>query len=230
MQGIAGTFTEWSCIRRGAQILVYEGESYKGSYNLIAEPYCKICAHTDVDTESCTDHTDLDGFERIYAMGKFASDYYDTLSYHIYAFKKYPVFANPLGKGLIVVVKELYPELLDSTMIVPIPQHPEKTAERGFDQALELSKVVGYGLNKPVAEVLGKVQNIEFRPLGRDERRAAAETAYVGLEKCSEVVNGKRVLIVDDVVTTCSTSAKCARLLKEAGATSVNVLVAGKSG
>jgi hypothetical protein len=62
------TFTNWSCIRKDNEIRVYEKGTYVGSYHFLKEPFCKICAHTDVETESCIDHFDLEGFERIYAM------------------------------------------------------------------------------------------------------------------------------------------------------------------
>jgi predicted amidophosphoribosyltransferase len=215
--------------------MVFFGPYHKGNYVLLAEPYCRICAHTDVDTECCVDHQDLDGFERIYAMGKYVrvpqlgGD--DLLTHHIRTLKKYLSHASPLGKGLEIVARELNPELLDSTMIVPIPQHPDKLAERGFNQSLELSKVVGDGLNLPVKDVLVKTENIDLRSLtGKEARRLAVEDMYTQGEDCSEMVGGEKILIIDDVVTTGFTASKCARLLKEAGAESINVLVAGRTG
>jgi predicted amidophosphoribosyltransferase len=224
---------EWSCKRANGQIMVFYGPYHKGNYLLLEEPYCKICAHPDVETESCTDHYDLDGFERIYAMGRFiknpnAGDD-SLLSRHIWTLKKNASHARPLGRGLEIVVKELYPELLKSTMIVPIPQHPDKLFERGFNQSLELSNVVGECFNLPVEDVLRKTQNIDMRPMGREERRLAVEEMYVHGEKCSEIVDREKIMIIDDVVTTGFTVAKCARLLKEAGAKDVNVLVAGRT-
>lgn len=214
--------------------MVFYGPYHKGNYLLLEEPYCRICAHTDVDTESCQDHDELSGFERIYAMGKYnkapSINDDDLLTQHIRTLKKYPSHANPLGIGLAIVVRELNPELLDSTIIVPVPQHPEKLAERGFNQSLELSKVVGACLNMPVKDVLIKTTNIDLRAMGRDARRVAVEEMYTCADKCSEIVGGKKILIVDDVVTTGFTASKCARLLKEAGAKFVNILVAGRTG
>jgi len=112
---------EWSCSRDGKQIMVFYGPYHKGEYLLLEEPYCRICAHTDVETEFCTDHYDLSGFERIYAMGKFiknpdvGEDH--LLTRRIWTLKKNASHASPLGKGLEIVVKELYPELLNSTSI-----------------------------------------------------------------------------------------------------------------
>jgi predicted amidophosphoribosyltransferase len=225
---------EWSCSRDGKQIMVFYGPYHKGEYLLLEEPYCRICAHTDVETEFCTDHYDLTGFERIYAMGKFIKNpdvgEEHLLTRHIWTLKKNASHASPLGKGLEIVVKELYPELLNSTSIVPVPQHPDKFVERGFNQSLELSKVVGEGLNLPVKDVLRKTKNIDLRPMGREERQLAVEEMYVFNETYSDAIIGEKILIIDDVVTTGFTVSKCARLLKEAGAESVNVLVAGRTG
>lgn len=225
---------EWSCNRDDGQIMVFYGNYYKGNYLLLKEPYCKICAHTDVDTKLCQDHYGLEGFERIYAMGKYtkvpniSGD--DLLSQHIRTLKTYSSHASPLGRGLEIVARELNPELLDSTMIVPIPQHPEKLVARGFNQSLELSKVVGDCLNLQVKDVLIKTTNVDLRPLGRAARRLAVEEMYTQGNNCSEIVGGEKILIVDDVVTTGFTASKCARLLKESGAASVNILVAGRTG
>jgi predicted amidophosphoribosyltransferase len=215
--------------------MVFYGPYHKGNYVLLEEPYCKVCAHVDVDTDSCMDHYDLDGFERIYALGKYVKvpqlggD--DLLTHHIRTLKRYPSHASPLGKGLEIVAREIYPELLISTMIVPIPQHPDKLAERGFNQSLELSKVVGEGLNLPIKDVLMKTENVDLRSLnGREARLLAVEEMYAQGKNCTMAVDGEKILIVDDVVTTGFTASKCARLLKEAGAELVNVLVAGRTG
>lgn len=225
---------EWECIAWEKHIKVYYGNYYKGCYLLLQEPFCKICAHPDVETEFCQNHYDIDGFERIYAMGKFVKNPYenenDLLSHHIRTLKLYPSHASPLGKGLEIVVNQRYPELLDSDMIVPIPQHPDKLIARGFNPVLELSEVVGERLHLPVKDVLAKLKNIELRDLAREERLLAVEDMYAHGENCSDNVNGSKIIIIDDVVTTGFTVSKCANLLREAGAKEVNVLVAGRTG
>lgn len=221
---------QWSCIREGTAIKVFEGQSYSGSYKLLKHPYCEICAHTDIETVSCVDHYDLDGFQRIYAMGKFCRTDNHTLAYHIYALKLYPIFAEPLAKGLEIVVKEIYPELLESTMIVPIPQHPDKLSIRKYNQSLELARALSNNLSLPIVEPLLKIQNIDLRGKGKEERRIIAEQSFIIDNKISDKVWGQKVLLIDDVVTSCSTVSKCARLLNEARAKTINVLAAGRKG
>lgn len=224
---------EWSCRKTNNEIEVYFGPFLKGKYRLLQEPYCQICAHSGVTTENCSWHHSLYGFDRIYAMGKYvpypgrAKD--DLLSYHILGFKKYKNYAQPLGRGLEITVREVYKDLLESTVIVPIPLHNEKLKERGYNQSLELAKVVESRLNIKVEEVLLKTKDIDMRGLNWEERRAAVRGLYSLQNNAIDKVKSQKVLIIDDVVTTGFTVSECASLLKNVGAVSVNVLVAGRT-
>lgn len=223
---------EWSCEKSENGIMVWYGPYFKGNYSLLEEPYCRICGHADVETELCTSHYDLDGFDRIYAMGKYLSDTEnnDLLTHHIRTLKKFASHAVPLGLSMQITVKELFPELLNSTVLVPIPIHTDKLVKRGFNQSLELCKVIGDGFKVPVQNVLVKTEDIDLRRLeGRSARWLAVERMYSMNQYLSEEVKGQNVLLIDDVVTTGFTSSKCARLLKEFGAKSINVLTAGRT-
>jgi ComF family protein len=175
----------------------------------------------------------MSGLDRIYAMGRYVPHPVDAeqdlLSYHIRGFKKYKNYAYPLGKGLEVVTREIYKELLECTIIVPVPLHPEKFAERGYNQSSELAKVVAEGLGIPVEDLLQKTRNVDMRALSWEERRGAVEGLYALQTNASEKIRGQRVLLVDDVVTTGFTMSECGTLLNDAGAASVNVLVAGRT-
>lgn len=224
---------KWSCRKTNNEIEVYFGPFLKGRYKLLQEPFCHVCAHAGVTTDNCSWHHSLNGVERIYAMGKYvpypsrAED--DLLSYHIWGFKKHKNYAYPLGGGLEITIRELYNELLESTMIVPIPLHPERLTERGYNQSLELAKVVGDCLNIQVKEVLMKTRNVDMRGLDWEERRDAVEGLYMLQDDDTTEIQGQKVLLVDDVVTTGLTMSECALLLKDARATSVNAIVAGRT-
>lgn len=200
---------------------------------MLQEPFCHICAHSGVTTDNCSWHHSIRGLERIYAMGRYvpypSRAKEDLLSYHIWGFKKWKNYAYPLGRGLEVTVQSLYKELLGSTIIVPIPLHPEKLKERGYNQSLELANVVEVCLNIQVKEVLSKTRNVDMRKLSWEERREAVKGLYTLQNNVVDEVQGQKVLIIDDVVTTGFTVSECASLLKDAGATSVNVLVAGRT-
>jgi len=223
---------EWSCMKVDNEIEVYFGPFFKGKYELLQEPYCHYCTHSGVTTDDCSWHHSIDGFERIYAMGRYvpypSRAEEDLLSYHIWGFKKYANYAYPLGKGLAVTVRSLYTELLESTLLVPIPLTSEKLGERGYNQSLELAKVLGASLDVQVKEVLMKTRNVDMRRLNWEERREAVKELYA-LRDNSDEVQGHKVLLIDDVVTTGFTVSECASLLQDVEPVSVNVLVAGRT-
>lgn len=222
---------EWSCRKLNNEIEVYFGPLLKGRYELLREPFCHICAHSGVTTDHCSWHHSISGLKRIYAMGKYIPKRAkgDLLSYHIWAFKKWKNYAYPLGKGLEITVRALYKKLLKSTIIVPIPLHPDKLKERGYNQSLELANVVGGFLNIPVKEVLLKTRNVDMRGLKWEERRDAVKGLYSMQNNAINKIQGQKALLIDDVVTTGFTMSECASLLKDADAASVNVLVAGRA-
>jgi len=224
---------EWSCVKTNNEIDVYFGPFLKGQYQLLQEPFCHVCAHSGVTTDACSWHHSIRGLERIYAMGKYVPyprrAREDLLSYHIWGFKTYKNYAQPLGKGLALTVRSLYGELLSSNLIVPIPLHPDKLTERGYNQSLELASVIGDALNIPVKEVLLKARNIDMRALNWEERRDAVEGLYSLKSNTIKDIHSQRILLIDDVVTTGFTMSECASLLKDSGAASVNALIAGRA-
>jgi len=224
---------EWSCRKINNEIEVYFGPFLKGKYELLQEPFCHVCSHSGVTTENCSWHHSITGLERIYAMGKYvpypSRAEVDLLSYHIWGFKTWKSYAQPLGKGLEVTVEALYKELLKSTILVPIPLHPDKLKERGYNQSLELANVVGASLEIPVKEVLLKTRNVDMRALNWEERRDAVEGLYSLRDNAQSQIQGQKVLLIDDVVTTGFTMSTCASLLNDAGAESVCALVAGRA-
>lgn len=223
---------EWSCKKIDNKIEVYFGPFLKGEYELLQEPYCHYCAHSGITMDDCSWHHSIDGFERIYAMGKYvpypSRAEEDLLSYHIWGFKKYANYAYPLGRGLDVTVRSLYTELLESTLLVPIPLTSEKLSERGYNQSLELAKVLGASLDVQVKQFLVKTRNVDMRRLNWEERREAVEGLYA-LRENSDEAQGHKVLLIDDVVTTGFTISECASLLQDVEPASVNVLVAGRT-
>jgi competence protein ComFC len=112
-------------------------------------------------------------------------------------------------------------------LVMPVPLSPVRMAERGYNQAACIAK--------PLAARLG----IRYHPFGiertrdtpsqvglsGDARRRNVEGAFKALP---EVVNGKVVMIVDDVMTTGSTMEACAKALLEAGAKGVYCLTLGR--
>jgi len=107
--------------------------------------------------------------------------------------------------------------------IIPVPLHRERFMQREFNQAMVLAKGLAHYLKVPVLErALVRVRST--RPqveLSGSERRENVKQAFAVTDVAA--LEGKQVLVVDDVLTTGATLGEVARTLKVAGATRVDV-------
>ncbi len=106
-----------------------------------------------------------------------------------------------------------------ATRIVPAPLHPERERERGFNQATVLGRALAARARLPLDEwSLVRVTHTERHRAGMDARarRETVEDAFRVARP--RLIEGERVLIVDDVFTTGATVSACAKALRAAGA------------
>ncbi len=116
---------------------------------------------------------------------------------------------------------------IPADVIAPVPLHPSRERERGYNQSELLARGISKSTGIPVANgVLARIRNTppQVSMSTPEERRRNV----VGAFTCVGDVAGKRVLLVDDVVTTGATVAECAAQLRQAGAVSVWVLSFGR--
>ncbi len=114
---------------------------------------------------------------------------------------------------------------LDAEIVIPVPLSYKREKQRGYNQALLLAKSLAEKLKLPLADdvVLKVVDNKQQSSLSARERRENVKGVY-NLQNAS-IVKGKKVLLVDDILTTGSTLSEISRLLKKAGASAVYGLV-----
>jgi ComF family protein len=119
--------------------------------------------------------------------------------------------------------------LADADLIMPVPLHRWRLLKRRFNQsaiiAAEVAAVSGVPLD------LGLLQRIKATPqqvgMTREQRRLNMSGAFkVAVERWNEIED-KRIVLIDDVITTGATLSACARALKRAGAAQVDVLALG---
>jgi ComF family protein len=134
------------------------------------------------------------------------------------------LLARPLGVLLLPLLEEM--DTVDG--VVPVPLHVQRLREREFNQALALAQVVCRQTGWPLWwDQLERTRPTQAQ-VGLDaaERRRNVRQAF--RVRQAEAVEGRRILLIDDVMTTGSTVHECARVLKRAGAGSVQVLTVAR--
>lgn len=118
----------------------------------------------------------------------------------------------------------------DATRIIPVPLSKKRFAERGFNQADLLAKSLRKVTNLKVDDkTLVRKTHILKHRAGMD-RKARNETVKNAFDVISpRVIEGERILLIDDVFTSGATVSNCARVLKEQGADRVYVLTIARA-
>lgn len=118
-------------------------------------------------------------------------------------------------------------------LVVPVPVHPDRARERGFDQAVLLAEVAARQLGLPMAQLLERrhATVAQYR-LGRRDRAVNVRDAFGPVDTpphhLRATTEGRWAILVDDVVTTGATLAACARVLLDSGFMAVSGLTAAR--
>lgn len=189
------------------------------------EPLCAGCGIAGAtDTAfcpSCRGHHDMDDVV-------FAAPYAGTAKELVHRFKYRADFAAGrfLAHLLATRIDTALPGSVD--LLVPVPLHRRRLAGRGFNQAALLARDIARRLELRVAvAALGRAGNTRsLAGLHPEERARELRGAFT--VRRPERIAGRRVLLVDDVLTTGTTAEGCCRALKTAGARWVGVAVAAR--
>lgn len=141
-------------------------------------------------------------------------------SFHRYKFKGVRGYSRTYGRLVAQCVQDHLAGRYD--LITWVPLSRARLRQWGYDQAMLLASAAALALDDVAAETLCKVRDTEAQSgLGKNDasRRANVLSAYQVTDPA--LVEGRRVLLIDDIVTTGSTLSECARVLRTAGATDV---------
>jgi competence protein ComFC len=189
---------------------------------ILTEPFCPYCKsfleEGDTTCGFCKSAGEFSEDHKILlvrSLGRF-DDYYQELIHRFKYGKKIPL-GKRLGQRLGETIND-DSIFLESDFLIPVPLHKSRYRERGFNQsdivAEGISKITGLSVLK---NVLKRKKNTKDQTnLSREQREENVRGAFVVSEP--EMINGKKIILVDDVITTGATLSECARMLKQAGA------------
>ncbi len=144
---------------------------------------------------------------------------------HSFKYGEMPMLGRMVGASIAPV---LIPDVTEFDLVVPVPLHRTREAERGYNQSKELAKGLVERLSIPVysEKLIRRIRPTQSQAqLSISERYENVQGAFKRTKLADSVLFNKRVLIVDDVLTTGSTIAAIAEELVLAEPKSIGVLV-----
>ena len=193
------------------------------------ETLCKKCGaflfdkgHSpEIFCQKCDEHS----YDAAFAAGIYEK----ALSASILRLKRTPHIAGRI-RDLIRSTLERVPMGDSGTVVVPVPLSSRRLRERGFNQAAVIGKLLSRtGCLALDESSLVRSTHTPLHRAGMD-RKARERTVKNAFEVTRpKLIENKNILLVDDVLTSGETASSCARVLKESGARTVNVLTIARA-
>jgi ComF family protein len=165
------------------------------------------------------------GFDAAYSFGFYEAELRQLI--HLFKYGRVRTLAGPLGK----LLARALPREQAFDVIIPMPLHWRKRWQRGFNQSELLAREIGRRTHTPVKNALRRVRNTPAQAgLTSAKRRLNVSGAFQAKKRADvDAIHGRRVLLIDDVMTTGATAASCARALQRAGARQVTLLTLARA-
>jgi ComF family protein len=179
---------------------------FENSFPLDSAGRCALC------------RSGLRGFDAAYSFGAYEGVLRDLI--HLLKYGRVKTLARPLS----VLLAQALPrdEVFDAT--VPVPLYWLRRIKRGFNQSELLARGLARRTGIPMLKALRRVRPTPTQAgLSNSARRQNVASAFR-----SQGVQEKRILLIDDVMTTGATAAACALALKQAGARRVALLTVAR--
>jgi competence protein ComFC len=181
----------------------------------VVQPYCQSCG-LPFQGKSCTDCSHksppFDGLRSAFRFEKLVREV-------IYQFKYHNIrgLADPLAVELFHYLQK---NPLPSELVIPVPLHRVRLRKRGYNQSELVATLLGHMLGLEVDTTsLKRIVNTKSQT--KLERAMHRKTNMKGAFESNDSVKGKKILLIDDVLTSGATLSSCATALKKAGASSV---------
>lgn len=201
-------------------------------FHPLGSPLCPICGQPfsseqtdDHPCEDCLRNTPF--YDAAYAPYRYEGAILTGIHRLKYGSKS--LVADAMGP-LLAQFAIAHLDGLRDLLTMPVPLHPKRLRERGFNQSLLLARHVSRALHIDLDFLV--LRRIRYTPpqtsLAKAERQHNVRGAFE--LKDQSAVRGRSILLMDDVVTTGSTLNECARILKKCGAQRVFGLSLARTG
>jgi ComF family protein len=142
----------------------------------------------------------------------------------LFKYRRYAPLSRPLASFAAACLAAAEPLWEGAEFLVPVPLHPSRRRERGFNQARLLARDLGAPRGLEILDgVLVKTRNAPAQAgLRAADRERNVRRTYAVKHACR--VEGRTLILIDDVTTTGATIRECARVLRKAGASDVRAI------
>ncbi len=190
--------------------------------------YCALCKKTSPAGMICENCRGTSNLRAIWV----SADYNNVLLQNLIHFLKYRYVEEladtlaSLAKGFLTEnqIIEKFNITSENTFLVPVPLHKTRQGQRGFNQSELISRKLSEHYNLQTKDLLHRNKNTASQiNLKRTERQENIRDAFeIGKENFD---TNKKIILIDDVVTTGSTLNECAKILNSSGFNEIYGLV-----
>jgi ComF family protein len=168
----------------------------------------------------CDDHH----YDAAFACGLYEK----ALAASVLGLKETPKIFPTLRREIEKAMK--HPLASTADLIIPVPLSPQRMLERGFNQADLIADVCSRALRVPVDKIsLARSLNTPRNRTTMDAKARAASVKKAFKATRPKLIEGRSILLVDDVLTSGATASNCADALKKSGASRVDVFTLARA-
>jgi ComF family protein len=232
-EGVADALFPWACVGCGSPAEAALCSGCLARVRWIREPCCSVCGLPLASPPGrpcgrCL--ADPPAFRRLRAIACYrpSDEDRDPLGIALRALKY--TGRRALARSLSALLAERFPyssERFD--VVAPVPLHIDRLRERGFNQAFLLAREPARRYDLPLDGGLMLRSRPTPPQVGLTERERQGNVRLAFVLRAGRAVEGKHVLLVDDVCTSTATARACARALRDGGASCVDVLVVSRA-
>ena len=203
----------------------YLCDNCHNSIQLNTSLFCPVCRLRLAENKKICGHTK-------YLLGA-AGNYDDSVIRNLIHYFKYNSFENltPILGEILLRYIENCKLKIENFIIVPIPLHPSRERQRGFNQSKLLAEYIAQRLNLNSIDALKRIKNTkpQAQCKNNESRTENIKNCFKIKESAIKSIKNKNILLIDDVFTTGSTINEAVQILKQNGARKIIALVVAKA-